>query len=300
MGRSLTLFPGLIPPVHSLHERYTSIPAGQTLQVAGQRDLKIIFFLEGGLEVQLPDNQVYKLEAWDALTLSEPWLLRYRAQNPAREMINHIFALRLRRGSEGDPPDTNFAASAITQKLSGFHHFPRVLAAQGPRLLQDIREEAEQGQNWSRWRISGVALQLLGTLLETGGKKVPLGESLPEDRGLAIVNHARQYIQEHAREKLTLTQIAWHLQLSGEHLARLFRQHAGCTVFDYVDQVRLEHAKRLLLTSDLPVAQLAPLCGYGSANLLGRHFKTHLGITPLDYRLRARKKEVFTPSVFAQ
>lgn len=298
MGRSLFRFTNLIPPIGYMEERYAIIPAGQTLETASTFEPKIVCFLEGGVDLILPDERVIPLEAWDVLTLRLPWTLRYRGRDPHREARNHIIGMRLRTG-EDSPTMSPYAVADIRERLEGFRHYPQALARIGPQMLQEIREETEQGESWSRWRISGIALRILGTLLDAP-RKVSPPEDLPVDRGLAMVNHARQYIQEHARERLTLTQIAWQLQLSGEHLARLFKQHAGYTVFDYVDQVRLEHAKKLLLTTDLPIAQVAPMCGFGSANLLGRHFKARMGQTPLDYRLRGRQQERFSPSSFSK
>ena len=280
-----------------MEERYAVIPAGQMLEVLSTPELKIVCYLEGGVEMVLPDERVLKIEPWDVITLSLPWTLRYRGQDPLREAKNHVVSMRLRTDHES-PAMAPYTVNEVAARLNGFHHFPQVLAKRGPQLLQEIREESEQGDEWSRWRISGILLQFLGLLLETP-RKASREVEFPADRGLAMVNHARQYIQEHARDKLTLTQIAWQLQLSGEHLARLFKQHAGYTVFDYVDQIRLDHAKNLLLTTDLPIAQVAPMCGFGSANLLGRHFKARLGLTPLDYRLRSRQNERFSPSQFA-
>lgn len=296
MGRSLFSFTDLLPPVRSMQERYVLIPPGRTLEAANQH-FKLVCFLEGGVEMLLPDGRAIAIQRWDAFSLDLPWTLRYRAQDAGREVRNHVLVMQFTREVE-DPPQPALI-NALFERLEGFQYFPAALMEIGPRLLHEIREEAERGPAWSRWRVNSLVLQILGAVME-GPATAPSGTEPVVDRGLAMVNHARQYIEEHAREKLTLNDIAWQLQLSGEHLARLFKKHAGYTVFDYVDQVRLERAKQLLLTTESPLAQIASMCGYGSANLLGRHFKQSTGQTPLEYRLRGRGKESFSPSIFAK
>ena len=49
---------------------------------------------------------------------------------------------------------------------------------------------------------------------------------------------------------------------------------------------RLEHALHLLLTSDLPVAQVAEACGFGDPSYFGKTFRKKTGLTPTQYRHR--------------
>lgn len=55
---------------------------------------------------------------------------------------------------------------------------------------------------------------------------------------------------------------------------------------EYLTQRRLEYALHLLLTSDLPVAQVAEACGFGDASYFGKRFRKQMGLTPSQYRHR--------------
>ncbi|NJL51156.1 MAG: helix-turn-helix domain-containing protein [Hydrococcus sp. SU_1_0] len=56
------------------------------------------------------------------------------------------------------------------------------------------------------------------------------------------------------------------------------------TPYDYVLQLRVKRAKKLLQSSDLPICDVALECGFGNQSHLAKHFRKKLGITPMNYR----------------
>ncbi len=74
--------------------------------------------------------------------------------------------------------------------------------------------------------------------------------------------------------------------LSPRSLSRLFRRHLGASPADFVEQVRLDAARRLLLEAPTPVAAVADAAGFGSLRRMDRSFARLLGTTPSDYRAR--------------
>jgi len=75
--------------------------------------------------------------------------------------------------------------------------------------------------------------------------------------------------------------------------SRIFRHATGTSFLAYLRNVRVEHAKMLLRTTNLPTAQIAINCGFQSPHHLIRSFKKVTGHTPGDYRrwAKARKGE---------
>jgi transcriptional regulator GlxA family with amidase domain len=67
---------------------------------------------------------------------------------------------------------------------------------------------------------------------------------------------------------------------------RRFTQATGLTPLDYIHGLRLEEAKQMLETSDLPVEAIANEVGYEDASFFGRLFRRKVGLTPAKYRLR--------------
>jgi transcriptional regulator GlxA family with amidase domain len=87
---------------------------------------------------------------------------------------------------------------------------------------------------------------------------------------------------------LDVHRLADHAGLSARHLLRLFTEELGTTPARYVEQVRLEAARRLLETEDSGLAAVARRCGFGTDETLRRAFRRRLGVSPDEYRRRFR------------
>lgn len=92
------------------------------------------------------------------------------------------------------------------------------------------------------------------------------------------------FIEENLSKKLTLKSLADEVFLSESHLSLLFRKNLQMSPMDYVQKKRMEKAQELLLTSNLPLKEIAPLIGFDDQSQLSRAFKRQFGISPTDYR----------------
>ncbi len=88
--------------------------------------------------------------------------------------------------------------------------------------------------------------------------------------------------------RLDLSRLAAHAGVSDRHLLRLFADELGTTPARYVEQVRVEAARRLLERDDSGLASVARQSGLGSDETLRRVFRRRLGVTPEQYRHRFR------------
>ena len=78
--------------------------------------------------------------------------------------------------------------------------------------------------------------------------------------------------------------LAAHVGMSERHFSREFTRALGCPPGDYVEQVRVDTARRLLETESLLVGVAAARAGFGSAETMRRAFLRRLGVTPDHYR----------------
>jgi transcriptional regulator GlxA family with amidase domain len=92
------------------------------------------------------------------------------------------------------------------------------------------------------------------------------------------------WMRERAATSLTLTDIAKHANLSTRTLTRRFRDQTGTTPLDWLARQRLQLARELLETTDLPVPAVAERSGHGSATALRAHFDRALHTSPHRYR----------------
>jgi len=100
------------------------------------------------------------------------------------------------------------------------------------------------------------------------------------------IRAARALIHADPAGDLRLDTIAGRVGLSGRQLSRAFAAEVGVPPGRYVEQVRVEHARRLLERRDLTVAAVARAVGYGSAESLRRAFLRQVGVAPDAWRHR--------------
>ncbi|MBN2554139.1 MAG: helix-turn-helix transcriptional regulator [Spirochaetales bacterium] len=97
---------------------------------------------------------------------------------------------------------------------------------------------------------------------------------------------AVDYIQEHYRETIRLEQLVNHLGISQSRLIQLFKKNTGKTPIHYINQVKVNHAKDLLLSSGKTIKETAFALGFQDEFYFSRVFKKLEGISPRDFKSR--------------
>lgn len=301
MGRATLTLENLFHPFHSVEEWIVPIPAGQFID-AQDDTFHVLFILEGELLLELPGYPAMHLAKGDAHSLSFATRRILRSPHPDREMRLHFLRLQFQwpacqalpyRKAAGSP-EKRFAAT-LRQKLSGFQYFPHGVFEEYYPITRSILSEMEKRGEASAWKISGLCQALTAELLASGPAtdEEPVKFPRRHRQKSAIIKRALQYLQENCHEALTLDTIAWKMQLSGEHLARLFKQETGRTVFTWLDAYRTEKARDLLNVTEWPLSQIAHACGYSTTKLFIRHFKKNMGLPPIVYRTKIQNEESF-------
>ena len=94
-----------------------------------------------------------------------------------------------------------------------------------------------------------------------------------------------QYINEnYMNQDLNISGISSHFDLSPSYLTRIVRQHTGQNALDYIHGLRIAAAKKLMLTSNQNLQQIAESVGYGTKLNIIRAFKRYEGITPTAWK----------------
>jgi LacI family transcriptional regulator len=102
------------------------------------------------------------------------------------------------------------------------------------------------------------------------------------------VSVALGYIHRNRAREFTVNDVAAATGLSRRNLEVKFRTAVGKTIHEAIQQIRLEHAKRMLRETDLPIAQVAEASGYNSTSYLTQVFGKEIGVTPAKYRSQVR------------
>jgi AraC family transcriptional regulator, L-rhamnose operon transcriptional activator RhaR len=95
---------------------------------------------------------------------------------------------------------------------------------------------------------------------------------------------ARQLLEAHLGEPWTLAALAAHVHVSPGHLSRRFRSALGSPPLEYLSRRRAEWAAKLLIETDISVAEIGRIVGWPDPNYMTRRFKLIMGLTPTAYR----------------
>ena len=100
----------------------------------------------------------------------------------------------------------------------------------------------------------------------------------------AVITRAKQFIQAHHAEPLSLGQVAKSVNTSTFYFCKMFKKSTGLNFTDYLSRVRVEKARNLLLNPNLRVSEIAFEVGFQSLTHFNRVFKKTLGLSPTEYR----------------
>ena len=92
------------------------------------------------------------------------------------------------------------------------------------------------------------------------------------------------YIEEHLTEKIELSQIADHVNLSRTYASAIFKEELGITISEFILRERMLEAKRMLRDTDLTVAAIADRLSFCSQSYFTKNFTETEGMTPVEYR----------------
>ncbi|RAU91466.1 hypothetical protein DQG13_29370 [Paenibacillus sp. YN15] len=152
--------------------------------------------------------------------------------------------------------------------------------AYGGALLEVRREYESRGLGY-RTAIKFGVFQLVREQL----RKLPGAEDLMKiTQDYERLKPAIECIEQGYSGKLLLEEVAGAAGLSLFHFCRLFKRVMNRTVQQFVQEVRLREARRLLRDTDLPMAELSERVGYCNPNYFARVFREHTGTTPLRMR----------------
>ena len=103
-----------------------------------------------------------------------------------------------------------------------------------------------------------------------------------------IVNQAIQYMEQHYKEKLQLTDVAEKVYVSHWHLSKLLNS-TGKSFSEVLGEIRIENAKKLMEDSSLHIADISERVGFADTAHFSRVFKKYTGISAGEYRNRFLK-----------
>jgi AraC-like DNA-binding protein len=160
-------------------------------------------------------------------------------------------------------------------------------------LVEAVKNLTDLGERETRSFYEGLALSLDGTgttqemilaFKEAMEKFLRLTHGKGALEEAASIAKIRSYADRHFRERLRISRLAGMAKVSVSTLSRRFKKTTGVGMETYLQNLRLEEARRLLKTGNLPVSQIAKACGFGSSSYFIRLFRKKTGFSPQKFR----------------
>ncbi len=107
---------------------------------------------------------------------------------------------------------------------------------------------------------------------------------LPPSAPGSPLARVQAYVMQHPAEAFPVERLAGIAGTSARSIARLFTSELGVTPHEFVESVRIDHARNLLEATDLALKAIAFDCGFGSTEQMRLVFQRRLGLTPARYR----------------
>lgn len=95
---------------------------------------------------------------------------------------------------------------------------------------------------------------------------------------------AKQFVQAHVEERITLEQVVEHVHVSRFYFCKLFKKATGMTLTEYISRVRIEKAKALLGDPSRRISEVVFAAGFGSIPQFNSVFRRYVGMAPTEYR----------------
>lgn len=111
-----------------------------------------------------------------------------------------------------------------------------------------------------------------------------------------VISFVLDYLDKHYGEDINLNIVADKLNLTSSYLSSTFKEKTGINFSEYLNTLRIERAKELLMNLDLRIQDIALQVGYQNVNSFIRMFKRSSGLTPGEYRKRYGGEDHFQSS----
>jgi AraC-like DNA-binding protein len=107
---------------------------------------------------------------------------------------------------------------------------------------------------------------------------------IPESYNSISIQEVLQYIREHYARPIGLDRLARLAAINKTKLISIFKELLGTTPLQYINQMRLQKAKELLVNTDISISEISRLAGFQSIQYFSRYFQSRENVSPKEYR----------------
>ncbi len=251
-------------------------PRQRQIQTNWHENLELIYVLEGRGTV-LCDTERFSVEAGDLVAVNANCMHSYYAEAGLFSyhclIVDRSFCL----ANHFDTNDLTFESLFCDERIA---ELMLALAREyTPPYSPDFRVPA----------IRALVLSVMAALCRAHVLANGSGAVRKDPHILSCIKQAIGLIRSQSERELSLEETAAFVGLSKYYFAREFRRVTGHTFVSYVNFVRCEKAKSLLLENEQSIGAVGRSCGFDNQSYFNRVFREHTGLCPGEYREKNSK-----------
>ena len=267
-------------------------------------DYELCFIVEGDLDV-ITNNNSYHLNAGD-LHFMEPFVRHYR-EIPKNSFCKyysvhfdffHITGVKddINISEYTDPCNKRLSVAPINTKLlnrmlfvpKGFHP-PKKIKMKNPELvlslLSEMLEDFKSKDIGYQIALKANMLKIFQQVMLSSQMTLDYQNST-ETQHKSVVSEICLYIHNNYAHKINFADISKEFGFSSSYLRKIFHQVTGQSLIEYLTQVRIEKAKKLLAQKKLTISEISLAVGYPDVQSFSRAFKQQTGSSPIHFQQR--------------
>lgn len=257
--------------------------AGITARAHIHPAIEFIYITQGTFQIGI-DNEQFTAEIGDLV------LFRANAIHTIRLVgdgvgeycvlkINPTLLFQIFTGSDNNGCVIPF----IHRNAGDVSFFPSdVIPKETKRILDLMIYESTHSDRFffavERAYAAAFLVSLLRTVIKTGSSLIDGGDI--SEKSVALIYESVKYINENYASDITPYECAANIHLSYSYFAKLFRVVTGKTFKEYLTGVRLAKAHNILISTSLPITDVAASCGYSNLSYFISEYKKMYGRTP--------------------
>lgn len=249
------------------------------------KQLEIFILLEGSVHIGI-GGSIYTLEAGDGCFINSETIHSFTAGVPAPcRFQSFVFSPDIVGGMPGSIFDASYVRPLLENGVP-FLKFQKgndddvVYFEQFRHAFTACTSELYGYEFQVRNALSSILLyvKLKGT--DVPSRPIP---SIQETRLKKMLS----WIDGHFENTVTVADIASAANICTRECQRIFNQYLHYSPIEYIRQKRIYHAARLLSGTDLPITEIAFVCGFSNPSYFSKQFRSLMDTTPSEYRATA-------------
>ena len=165
-------------------------------------------------------------------------------------------------------------------------HFSDEIQIKIERIFFEMLEEYNKKAYYTEFILQGMLYRLLKTIWENKLDNDIMGHKSPLSKSIVDI---LIYIENNYYKKITLEKTAQMVHFSNSYFSRMFKLQLGIPFTEYVNNVRITQAKKMLIQTDKSIMEIALDTGYCHGDYLSVQFKNKTGMTPSQFRNSLKK-----------